>query len=122
MERTKFIVRGPRSARDTFSEIAKREGFGNEETPLLALGIPQNTAHELLLILKEGGGYAGGAYLLSKVIIAWIKGRSERKVTLTLLEDNRIKALDAQNYSPKELEEIVKNCREVLLYEPREKD
>lgn len=118
MER-QFIVFGPDEALSDFAEVAEAAQMTANRKELVPLrGTITAAIEPLIVALKEGGPLVASTLAMAKVIVTFLKGRAERQVTITKNEKDRIISLDAKGYSPEQLTEILKECRDVIVFAP----
>jgi len=114
-----FHIVGPDEAMTSFAELAEASGMTSKRSRLIALSVgPTNSLETLFLALKEGGPYVGAAFVLSRVMIAWLQARADRQITITRNEKDRIATISAKGYSPEELQTILEDCRDIIVYQP----
>lgn len=121
MER-QFTVFGPKEALSDFAELAESLQMTTQRAELVALSAgPTNAIETLFVALKEHGSAAVAAFTLAQVIVAFLRGRAERRVTITKNEKDSIISIDAKGYSTEQIEQILENCRDIIVFAPPKK-
>ena len=117
-----FTVFGPQEALSDFAELAESSQMRVQRTELVPLsGTIINSIETLMVALKDHGPPAVAALALAQVIVSFLRGRADRRVTLTKNEKEGIVSIDAKGYSPEQLKEMVENCREIIVFSPPKK-
>lgn len=122
MER-QFTVFGPDEALSDFAELAETSHMTAQRTELMALSAgPTNAIETLWVALKDHGSSMAAAIAMAQVIVAFLRGRADRRVTITKNEKEGMVSIDAKGYSPDQIAELLQNCRDVIVYAPPKKD
>jgi len=109
-------VIGPRSELRAFYELAKPVGFSEYRTRSIDPGIPQNAAPFVDFIFSAGGLKMAGT--LASIVLAYLKGRASRSVTLDVKDGKKSVTLSARGYSEEDLQKLLLGCRQLVVFDP----
>ena len=109
-------VIGPRSELRAFYELAKPAGFSEYRTRSLDPTVPQNASPFVDFIFSAGGVKMAGT--LAGIVLAYLKGRESRSVTLDVKDGGKRITLNARGYSQEELQKLLLGCRQLVVFDP----
>ena len=116
------MVFGPKEALSDFAELAESLEMTTRRADLFAFSAgPTNKLEALFVALKEHSSVAVAALMMARVIVTFLRGLAERRVTITKNEKDRIISVDAKGYSPEQLVQILENCRDIIVFVPPKK-
>jgi hypothetical protein len=109
-------VIGPRSELRAFYELAKPAGFSEYRTRCIDPTVPQNAAPFVDFIFSAGG--LKMASVLAGIVIAYLKGRASRSVTLDVQNGKKKVSVSAKGYSEEELQKLLSGCQRLVVFDP----
>lgn len=113
-------VFGPNSELDAFNGEAEKAGL--EQKPQIfnfSVG-PQNLAPHLDFLLSNDALKMAG--LLAAIVTGYLKGKTTRRLTITVSTAGKQKSVDARGYSEEELRRILPACKGMTVFDPTTKN
>jgi hypothetical protein len=117
-----FMITCASGTLDAFERCAVKHGLATQRGFVMAFNSADAGAYDSMMVgLKQAAPLVPIAGALAGVIIAYLKGKASRKVTIGRHGPDRYMRVEAQGYSTDELAKILDDAHDIFIHESEAK-